>query len=175
MLFFDIKSEPLNSNKIIPNQLSKSVKPPNENATIFPTNVLLSMDKWIMPVQVINPLRTLYIKEKLATEVPLIFPGKRIVLKRPNILEQKLIATRPELKKMYSGVHNFNRILESVIKEISSDKDLRNKIINLKESKVLSAFSKLLALKLLQETFERLDEKDKINFKKEALRGSKFG
>ena len=84
-------------------------------------------------------------------------------------------ATRPELKKMYSGVHNFNRILESVIKEISSDKDLRNKIINLKESKVLSAFSKLLALKLLQETFERLDEKDKINFKKEALRGSKFG
>ena len=170
-----MKSKPQNSNKIIPNQLSKSVKAPNENATIFPTNVSLFTDKSIMPLQVINPQRTLYIKENLAMEVPLIFPGKRIVLKRPNIFEQKLIATRPELKKMYSGVHNFNRILESVIKEISSDKDLRNKIINFEESKVISAFSKLLALKLLQETFERLDEKDKINFKKEASRRSKFG
>ena len=175
MLFVDMKSDLDNSNKVIPNQLSKPIKLPNENTANFPAKVRASRDKGITPILVINPLRTIYIKEQFATIVPTFFSGKRNVPKRTTTFEQKLIAMRSELKKKYGGVHNFNQILESVIEETNSDKDFQNKFINLKENQLLSVFSKFLALKLLQETFERLDGKDKINFKKEALRGSKFG
>ena len=175
MLLVDLKSELEISVKVIPNQLSKFIESPNKNATIFPAMVLSSIDKGIPPFWAINLPRTIYIKEQFALVVPTSFSGKRNVPKRTTIFEEKLIAIRPELKKKYADVHNFDQILDSMIEEIISDKDLQNKIINLKENQLLSAFSKLLALKLLQETFKRLDEKDKINFKREALRGSKFG
>ncbi len=161
--------------KVIPNQLSKFNESPNKNAAIFPETQLSFRDMGTAPIFVINLPRAIYIKGQIAKAVPIPFSVKRNVRDRTTIIEDKLTTIRSELKKKYAGVHDFNQILDSMIEEIISDNDLQSKIISLKENQLLKAFSKLLALKLLQETFERLDKKDKINFKREALRGSKFG
>ena len=68
MLLVDLKSELEISVKVIPNQLSKFIKSPNKNATIFPAMVLSSLDKGIAPIWVINLPRTIYIKEQFAMD-----------------------------------------------------------------------------------------------------------
>ncbi|MFG1501958.1 MAG: hypothetical protein AAE984_01270 [Cuniculiplasma divulgatum] len=175
MFLVDKKCVLENSGKAVPNQLSKFIQPLNEKTTLFPVVASSSIDKGIKIIFTINSLQSSFIKGQFAITVPSIFSGRRDALNITTILENKLISIRPKLRKRYRNVPNFSEILDSMIEELTLDMDFRDKIINLKEEQFLNVFSKLLALRLMQATFEKLDEKDKINFKKEALRRSKFG
>ena len=147
---------------------SKYLERPKSKAANFPVRELSSFSKGI------STEGAIYIKAQFARAVPVLYSGKNNIPKRTVVSRERWNAIRLELGKTYKEVHNFNEILESVIEKVRSDEDLENKMINLNEEQLLNALSKLVALKLLQETFERLDEKDKANFKREALRESKF-
>lgn len=80
-----------------------------------------------------------------------------------------------EIRKRFKDVENLDYFLNLVIDEIFSDKESHLKFINLNTKQTLDVVSQLLSLKLMQEAFKDLNETDKLNFKKEALRETKFG
>ena len=91
-----------------------------------------------------------------------------------NDLKERFLKLKGELKKKFTDVRDLDHILDVVLVDIKSDTVLHDKFINLKKKQSLVALSRLISLKVLQETFKDLNETDKLNFKKEMLRETRF-
>lgn len=100
---------------------------------------------------------------------------KRERTNRQSDLNERLLKLKDELMKRFIDVKNLDHFLDFVLDEINSDKDSYDRFINLSKKQTLVVLSRLLSLRLLQETFKDLNETDKLNFKKEASRETKFG
>lgn len=99
---------------------------------------------------------------------------KRSLSNGQNILNKKFSILKGELKKKFIDVKNLDHILDSVLDEIKLDNNLHEKFINLNKKQSLEALGGLISLKVLQETFKELNETDKLNFRREALRETRF-
>ncbi len=137
----------------------------------FPKNskVLISIGEGISPV---SPISQYLMSAKRGINYR--FMEKRDEKTIRNNLIWRFLKLKGELKKKFTDVRDLDYILDMVLVDIKSDAVLHDEFFNLNTKQSLVALSRLISLKVLQETFKDLNETDKLNFKKEMLRETKF-